>query len=57
MQKYIFGIISEKGLKFLNNLLAKMELFDEAIIDAIELAKQWKINGCTFWLLTAILTT
>lgn len=26
-----------------------MSFFDEAIIDTIELAKNWKIKGCTFW--------
>lgn len=48
MQKYVFEIIEEKGLKFLNGLLQKMNFFDEAVIDTIQLAKQWKIKGCTF---------
>lgn len=26
-----------------------MNFFDEAVIDTIELAKNWKIKGCTFW--------
>jgi hypothetical protein len=48
MEKYVFYIIEEKGLKFLNDLLAKLDFLDEAILDCIELAKQWKIKGCNF---------
>ena len=28
-----------------------MKFLDEAVLDSIELAKKWKIKGCTFWLL------
>ena len=49
IEKYVFLIIEEKGLKYLNDLLGKLDFFDEAILDCIELAKQWKIKGCTFW--------
>jgi hypothetical protein len=26
-----------------------MDFLDAAVIDTIELAKNWKIKGCTFW--------
>lgn len=33
-----------------------MKFLDEAIIDTISLAKNWKIKGCTFWYLYYINT-
>lgn len=48
MHKYLFVIIEEKGLKFLNQMLQKMNFYDEAIIDTIEMAKNWKMKGVTY---------
>jgi hypothetical protein len=48
LQKYIFFIIEEKGLKYLNDTLVKIKLVDEALIDTIEIAKNWKLKGVTY---------
>ena len=48
MNRYVFMIIQEKGLKHLNQMLEKLKFLDEAVLDTIELAKSWKIKGCTF---------
>ena len=48
IHKYLFYIIEEKGLKFLNDMLQKLSFYDEAVIDTIEIAKNWKIKGVTY---------
>ena len=48
IQKHIFTIIEDKGLKFLNDLLEKLSFYDEAVLDAIQIAKKWKIKGVTY---------
>jgi hypothetical protein len=48
MHKYLFFIIEEKGLKFLNEMLQKLNFYDEAVIDTIEIAKKWKLKGVTY---------
>lgn len=48
IHKYLFYIIEEKGLKFLNDMLQKLTFYDEAVIDTIEIAKSWKIKGVTY---------
>jgi hypothetical protein len=35
MHKYLFFIIEEKGLKYLNDMLQKLNFYDEAVIDTI----------------------
>jgi len=35
IEHYVFMIISEKGLNFLNGLMAKLNFYDEAVIDCI----------------------
>jgi hypothetical protein len=48
MHKYLFFIIEEKGLKFLNDMLQKLNFYDEALVDTIEIAKNWKMKGVTY---------
>jgi hypothetical protein len=48
MHKYLFFIIEEKGLKFINDMLEKLNFYDEAIVDTIEIAKKWKMKGVTY---------
>lgn len=48
IHKYLFYIIEEKGLKFLNDMLQKLTFYDEAVIDTIEIAKSWKMKGVTY---------
>ncbi len=49
MHKYLFFIIEEKGLKYLNDMLQKLNFYDEAVIDTIEIAKNWRMKGVTYW--------
>lgn len=48
MHKYVFLVIEEKGLNFLNDLLGKLNFYDEALLDTIEIAKGWKMKGVTY---------
>ena len=48
MHRYLFFIIEEKGLKYLNDMLQKLNFYDEAVIDTIEIAKNWKMKGVTY---------
>lgn len=48
MHKYLFFIIEERGLKFLNDMLEKLNFYDEAVIDTIQIAKDWKMKGVTY---------
>jgi hypothetical protein len=48
LENWIFHIIDEKGLLFLNNTLNKLNYIDEAVIEAKENGKKWKIGGLTF---------
>ena len=48
MNKFVFQAIEEKGLKYIYGLLEKLKFLGEAVLDTIEMAKSWKIKGCTF---------
>lgn len=48
LENWIFHIIDDKGMLFLNNTLNKLNYIDEAVIEAKENAKKWKITGITY---------
>lgn len=48
LENWLFYIIDEKGLVFLNTTLNKLNYIDEAVIECQENAKKWKIGGVAY---------
>lgn len=45
VEKYVKGIIVDKGLGFLNETMKGLECYEEGLIETIKAASRWRIPG------------